>query len=153
MANKANRTTGNVQQKQNGHNRQGREYQFLTNRAEDGTYEIRMKLPSGERYVIGKFVLPCDNQLIQDNSALSNIRNALRERWLFPKNNVGVPNKAECCYYDIWFEQAGAGIYLFYLPDGILIGAVYTPNDMRYDNDLLLIKEACRQLAYRYGLK
>ena len=57
------------------------------------------------------------------------------------------------CFYDIYYQQIDFGLFELYLPNGILIAVVATPCNMQYGKDILLIKEICRQLAYRYEIR
>lgn len=148
--NKVQQKSNSVQQEQK---RKQLMYRMKALRLEDGTYEMVVQCSDGRQVTVGRFMLPYDNQRIQDYATLKNIADALEKRCLAKENQSDMPSRVGCSYHDILFEQVGVSAYQFYLPDGILIGAVMTPCDMRYSCDITLIKSVCRQLAYRYGIE
>ena len=138
---------------QHNQNKRKKQYRVIIVRVEDGTYEMVVRRSDGNRRLIGKFLLPCDNQLIKDYATLKNVEEAFKKR-CNPKSDSGeIPSKVEDCFYDIYYQQIDFGLFELYLPNGILIAVVATPCNMQYGKDILLIKEICRQLAYRYEIR
>lgn len=144
-----------IQQK--GSNRQQRKskvlYRTVSTRSEDGTYEMVLQRNDGKQEQVGKFLLPYDNQIVKDYATMKNMEEAFKKRCKAKDDLEDLPNKTEDSFYDIFFQQVDSALYEFYLPNGILIGAIAAPCDMKYGRDIQLIKEVCRQLAYRYGIK
>lgn len=102
---------------------------------------------------VGEFVMPCDNQIILDVKTMKNITEQLLNRWYGNKGGTGNVENPECSFYEIEFRQVDISEYWLYLPNGIMIGRIYTPQDFNYSKDIAVIKEICKQLAYRFGLK
>lgn len=129
------------------------EYQFKAREITNGLYELYMRCPNSEVGIVGKFLFPTDNQKLMDRVCVVHIINVLKQRWDDNMESVKIPDKPVYSYHGIGFIQTGICSYGFVLCDGQQIGELIVPCDGKYENDFSVIKEVCKQLAYRYGLK
>lgn len=119
-----------------------------------GRYE--MVIPS-LGYGVCELDLIKDNQYILDVACLEVVASILSQRYNITKNSIKATSshsayKGQNVYSNIFYIQVDISKYEFYLPNGKYIGWVITPNDMRYEQDLTVIKELCKALAIRFGL-
>lgn len=138
---------------QHNQNKRKKEYRIGIVRVEDGTYEMLIQRSDGNQRLIGKFLMPYDNQLIKDFATLKNVEEAFKKRCNPKSDSAELPSKTEDCYYDIYYQQIDFGLFELYLPNGLLVAVIATPCNMEYGKDILLLKEICKQLAYRYGMR
>lgn len=101
---------------------------------------------------IGEFQLVNDGQIILDCEAIEYIGKALNERWQGKRGSICEENRVRKSYYDIYFTQVSFNEYVFSLQNGFVLGWICVPNDHCFGLDIILIKEICKQLAYRYDL-
>ena len=116
----------------------------------DGVYRVFLLDTGG---CVGEFAMPCDNQIVLDVKTMMNITEQLVDRWLSNKGGSSNVENPESSFYEIEFRQVDISEYWLYLPNGIMVGRICTPQDFNYSKDIAVIKEICKQLAYRFGLK